>query len=280
MADVPSDVGRVGGGHAGCTEARGRADRRGGGAGSRSSGHSTPPCSRAPRSRATLPDPSRSPFGHRRGARRRQPLRLRGPRAALLRRPPARPPTPGLRSRAARRARGADRRSGGSHARAVHDVARDAGRSRRAPASAAGYTILAQGDLPKPAAVAASPTSTPSCLFATDGLLAGRSTCRADPLARHDRPPPVPPARRPAAASPPRACRARAFRGDRPPACGHAAGAGDGAPHPHRDRSGRGRRARPAPGQRGLPLGPRARAPADAPHAPSGRSRAFLRALR
>ena len=104
VADVPSTSVAWVEGTPDAPQARGRADRREGGAGP---GALATAHRRAHErdAAAHAADPSRSPFGHRRSDRRRQPVRLRGARAALLRGASARPPTPGLRSRAARRAR-------------------------------------------------------------------------------------------------------------------------------------------------------------------------------
>ena len=74
----------------------------------------------------------------------------------------------------------------------------------------AAYTLLTQRDLPKPALLAAFPDDA-TCLFATMGSSGRASTCPAVPEPGRDRPHPVPPARRAAAPSPPRARGRRAF---------------------------------------------------------------------
>ena len=88
---------------------------------------------------ATLPAQLPARLGVRDGAdhraRCRQPLRLRGARAPLLRRPPARPAQPRLRRGAHRRARRPHRGGRRPHARAVHQLP-GARRGRRRPPAA------------------------------------------------------------------------------------------------------------------------------------------------
>ena len=71
-----------------------------------------------------------------------------------------------------------DRRRGGPHARAVHVLAGDAGRGRRAPPPRSRYTILAQGDLPKPALVEPLHRRASDVPLRDDGLLAGHRRAR------------------------------------------------------------------------------------------------------
>ena len=82
-----------------------------------------------------LPDRVGLPSAGDRPARRRQPVRLRGARAPLLRRPPARPAPAGPPGRGARRAAGPHRRRRRPHARPVHQPAGDAGGGGRAVAA-------------------------------------------------------------------------------------------------------------------------------------------------
>ena len=84
---------------------------------------------------APLPDPGRAAGRRLRRARRRQPVRLRGPRHPLLRRPPARPPAPRVRAGQPRGAGGAHRRRRRPHAGPVHELAGHE-RRRRGPAAA------------------------------------------------------------------------------------------------------------------------------------------------
>ena len=112
--------------------------------------------------------------------------------------------------------------------------------SRRATEAAAAalapelpYTLLLQGDLPKSRLLEQFAADETSCLFATHGLLAGRGHPGPGPLARDDRPAPLPASRRPAAPgapgpgrwaapSPWSTCRER-------PRCWHRARAGSSA---------------------------------------------------
>ncbi len=92
--------GVVGRGHRGQPRAAGRPGRRRRACWPSSCGPRAPPCSPAPPCPAALARPGRPPARRVPTARRRQPLRLRAPGAALLRRPPARPPRGRLRRRA------------------------------------------------------------------------------------------------------------------------------------------------------------------------------------
>ena len=160
---------------------------------------------------STCPDRVGLPADGTDAARRRQPVRLRGPRAPLLRRPPARPAPPGLRAGRARRAGGADHAAGGrtlalfTSWRAMNEAAADALRARLP------FTDPHPGRPAEAgAARAPSPSDETSCLFATVGLFQGVDVPGRDAvsLVTIDRLP-VPPARRSAARGPPGAGRRR-----------------------------------------------------------------------
>ncbi len=65
------------------------------------------------------------------------------------------------------------------------------------------HTILAQGEVPKPRLLEPLRRGGVVVPLRDDGLLAGHRRARPQPVARDDRPPPVPAARRPVAAGPP-----------------------------------------------------------------------------
>ena len=220
-----------------------------------------------------LPERLGLPADAHRRARRRQPVRLRGARPPLLRRPPARPPQPALRRAEPRRARGAHRRRRRAHAGAVHQLAGHAGRGRRPAARAARTASSPRTTCPSPRCSAAFADDEPSCLFATVGL-SRASTCPAPSLASSPStacrsPGPTTRCSGPAGAAPGR----RAFRLIDLPRAATLLAQAAGRLIRTRHRPGRGRRARPAPGQGRLPLGHRAGAAADAPHPPPRRGR-------
>ena len=141
-------------------------------------GGQPPPCSPAPPSRPASATRLGLATGDVRRARRRQPLRLRAPRAALLRRPPARPAHARLRGGDARRARGADRRRRRAHARPLHQLPGHERRGRARCGARCPGRVLTQNDLPKPALVGRSPTDETDVPVRHDGLLAGHRRAR------------------------------------------------------------------------------------------------------
>ena len=93
-------------------------------------------------------------------ARRRQPVRLRGQRPPLLRRPPARPPrAPATRRRMHDELEALIDGRRRAHAGAVHQLAGHGRRRRGAARRGCRGRCSTQGDLPKPALVARSPTT-------------------------------------------------------------------------------------------------------------------------
>ena len=137
------------------------------------------------------------------------------------------------------------------------------------------WPLLTQDDLPKPALIAALHRRRRDAACSPPWASGRASTCPAPSLSlvTIDRLP-VPPARRAAAAGPPRAGPRRRLPPRRPAPGHHAARPGRRPPHPLHHRPRRRRGARPPPGhQRPLPLGHRPRAAADAPHPRPGRGR-------
>ena len=119
-------------------------------------------------------------------------------------------PTPasrGYEEAAARRARGAHHGRRRAHAGPVHQLPGHGGRGRRAPRRAARRPVLTQGDLPKPALVAAFADDESTCLFATMGFwqgvdVPGPRRCRWSPSTGCRSPAPTSRCSRPAASGP------------------------------------------------------------------------------
>jgi ATP-dependent DNA helicase DinG len=154
---------------------------------------------------ATVPPAIVPPAGPARGPGRRprrgQPVRPRGPRPPLLRRPPPRPPRGGLRAGHPRRADGADRGRRRPHPRPVHVLPGDGRRRRGAQAPPVG----AGADPARPAQAGARHRlrrRRAHLPVRHHGLLAGRRRARPHPVAGGHRPHPVPPSRRAADAGP------------------------------------------------------------------------------
>ena len=149
-------------------------------------------------------------------ARCREPVRLRGQRPALLRRPPARSPLARLRGADARRAGRAHRGGRRAHAGPVHQLPRHERGGRGAAPRLLGTEVLTQNDLPKPALMSRFTAEESTSLFATMGFWQGIDVPGPFAGPGDHRPPAVPPTRRAAAAGPPRAGPGRRLPAGRP----------------------------------------------------------------
>ena len=169
-----------------------------------------------------------------RGGRRRQPVRLRGQRAAVLRGPHARSTLAGLRGEDPR---GADRPAHGRrrpHARPVHQLEGDGRRGRGGDGQRSTCRSSPSATCPSRRCCEDVRRRRGDVAVRDGRALPGRRHPRAFAVARRHRPDPVPPPGRPAAVGPPRAARAGGVPPDRPAPCLDAAGPGHGPPDPHR----------------------------------------------